>query len=82
MYLRIACLMLPLIASEAIAQSPPPSTSQQLACSAFRHNPNGSWSSLTSVTFNGAAIGSGITFNRGVSFGGVDLAAILDQQCP
>jgi hypothetical protein len=57
----------------------------QSICSAFRRNPNGSWTSIQSVTIqgpNGAIqIGPGMTSTRGVAFMGLDLAAWLDANC-
>ena len=54
-------------------------------CSAFRKNPDGSWTSVRSVAINSPTgniqIGTGVTFTRGVLWSGIDLAAYLDQNC-
>ena len=54
-------------------------------CSAFRRNPDGSWTSIGSVSIKGPSgqvqVGTGMTFNRGVLFLGLDIAAWLDQNC-
>lgn len=54
---------------------------QPLSCADFVRNPNGSWSPVRPVTLNGVTMGPGVQFVPGVSFGGVDLASILNQQC-
>jgi hypothetical protein len=54
---------------------------QTVHCSDFTRNPNGSWSALKPITLNGISFGPGVAFTAGVSFGGVDLASILNQQC-
>lgn len=58
---------------------------QESPCSAFQRNPNGSWTSIKSVTINGPngqiQISPGMTFIRGVLFMGLDLAAWLDENC-
>ncbi len=54
-------------------------------CQSFRKNADGSWTSIGSVTINGPngsiQIGPGMTFQRGVLFMGLDLAAWLDENC-
>lgn len=42
----------------------------------FQTNANGSISPRTTVHVNGVTMTPGVTFNRGVSFGGLDIAAI------
>jgi hypothetical protein len=77
----------------AVAQSPSGSTAgqatpsptvaqPQLTCADFRHNPNGSWTPLHPVTLGGVSMGAGVAFSEGVQFGGIDLAAALNKQCP
>ena len=53
-----------------------------LTCSDFARNPDGSWSPVRPVFINGVTMGPGVRFMPGVSFGGVDLASILNRQCP
>jgi hypothetical protein len=54
-------------------------------CSNFRHNSDGSWSPLRSVTIRTgdttAIVAPGVSFATGASFAGVDLAAVLNRQC-
>jgi len=59
---------------------------QQSPCSAFRKNPDGSWTCIKPVTISKPSggeikISPNITFNRGVAFMGVDLAKWLDENC-
>jgi hypothetical protein len=75
-----------IMASSAVAQiTNPPSVSSSatpLTCADFQHNPDGSWSPLHPVTINGVTMGGpGVKFTVGVAFGGVDLAAALNNQC-
>jgi hypothetical protein len=72
----IALSIIGLTAGVAFAQTRP------LTCSDFKRNPNGSWSPLVGITLNGVTMGPGVSFTPGVSFGGVDLASILNQKCP
>jgi hypothetical protein len=60
----------------AVAQNAP------LTCSDFARNPDGSWSPVKPVNVNGVIMGPGVRFTPGVQFGGIDLAAVLNQQCP
>lgn len=54
-------------------------------CADFTHNSDGSWSPLRPVTIRSggttATLAPGVSFNAGVSFGGVDVAAILNRRC-
>lgn len=54
-------------------------------CSAFKKNPDGSWTSVGSATFefqdSKIVINPGMTVRRGVSFSGIDLAQWLDENC-
>lgn len=59
---------------------------QEVPCSAFRNNGDGSWTSIAIVTISSPGgghiqIGPGMTFSRGVRFMGIDLAALLDANC-
>jgi hypothetical protein len=65
-----------LIPALAVAQNVP------LTCADFVRNPDGSWSPMRPVTLNGVTMGPGVKFTPGVSFGGINLAAVLNQQCP
>ncbi|AWN34447.1 hypothetical protein DK427_00700 [Methylobacterium radiodurans] len=57
----------------------------ELDCSRFTHNPDGSWSvkqPLELFSENGRVrISPGPPFKPGLSFGGLDLARMLDEQC-
>jgi hypothetical protein len=58
---------------------PPPSSG--LSCGDFDRNPDGSWSPVREVTVNGVTLGTGAPINQGMSFGGIDLAATLNERC-
>ena len=63
-----------------------PSTSpipagQALTCADFHRLANGSWTPRRPVAVGGVALTPGVSFSRGVSFGGVDVAAVLDASC-
>jgi hypothetical protein len=51
------------------------------ACNDFRHNPDGSWSPLHAVTVGDVTLSPKAAFLPGSQEGGVDLAALLNQQC-
>jgi hypothetical protein len=70
----LAFFVVAVAASQSSAQA-------TLKCSDFVRNPNGSWSPVRPITLNGITMGPGVAFTPGVSFGGVDLATILNQQC-
>ena len=57
----------------------------EIPCEAFKKNPNGSWTCIKPVTIKGPkgeiGIGVGMTFTRGVSFMGINLAELLDKDC-
>jgi len=54
---------------------------QQVPCDAFMRNPNGTWLATRQVTVNGVTMGTGLLLRRGVSFNGLDLAALLEERC-
>jgi hypothetical protein len=56
-------------------------TERPLTCRDFTHNSDGSWTPNVPVSVGGVTMGSGVAFNRGVKFGGMDLAAELDEKC-
>lgn len=45
----------------------------------FRRNLDGSWSVIRPINIGGVAMGPGVSFTRGVSMGGMEVAAVLDQ---
>lgn len=61
-----------------------PAFAEGVTCADFQRSQNG-WSPRTPITIsspNGqVSVGPGVSFSRGVVFGGVDLAAMLDQAC-
>ncbi|HXY57109.1 MAG TPA: hypothetical protein VEH76_00860 [Methylocystis sp.] len=67
-----------LLSSAAPAQQP-------ISCSDFRHNEDGSWTPLKSVTIGGpqrtAQFGPDMTLRAGVVVNGVDLGGLLDVMC-
>ncbi|MBW1998253.1 MAG: hypothetical protein JRJ29_09855 [Deltaproteobacteria bacterium] len=59
--------------------------SVSVACEAFRKNPDGSWTSVQTTIIR-APIGEirispGMTFRKGAKLVGVDVAALLEQDC-
>lgn len=75
--------VLALVASSAHAQQP--TGQMEVDCSRFAHNPDGSWSvkqplELFSETGR-VRISPGPPFKPGMSFGGLDIARMLDEQC-
>lgn len=59
--------------------------SVSVICEAFRKNPDGSWTSLQTTIIR-APIGEirispGMTFRKGAKLVGVDVVAMLDQNC-
>jgi hypothetical protein len=74
---------LALVASSALAQQP--TGQMEVDCSRFTHNPDGSWSvnqPLEIFSDSGRVrISPGPPFKPGMSFGGLDIAKLLDRQC-
>lgn len=68
-----------------VAQAQQPTGQMEVDCSRFTHNPDGSWSvnqPLELFSDGGRVrISPGPPFKRGMSFGGLDIAAMLDRQC-
>lgn len=54
-------------------------------CADFTHNSDGSWSPLRPVSIRSggttATLEPGVSFNTGVTFGGVDVADELNRRC-
>ena len=77
LFRSLAGALLVLLSSEAFAQD--------LACGAFRRNLLGSWSALRLVTIQGPegpiSIRRGRTFRLGEYYKGLNLAALLEQNC-
>jgi len=74
-------LLVPILMSAALAQTATQTASAPLTCADFQRNLNGSWSATHRIELNGVSFGPGVAFTPGVSFGGVDLATVLNQQC-
>ena len=74
---------LELVTGSAHAQQPTGQT--ELDCSRFTHNTDGSWSvkqPLELFSESGRVrISPGPPFKPGMSFGGLDIARMLDEQC-
>ena len=72
-----------LVASAAQAQQP--TGQMELNCSQFTRNPDGSWSVKQPLElFSDAGrvrISPGPPFKPGLSFGGLDIARMLEEQC-
>jgi hypothetical protein len=73
----IAVLLLLLACTEAPAQD--------LPCGSFRRGIGGAWSAVRPATFQGPygqiSVRRGRTFDRGSYYRGLDVAALLEQQC-
>ena len=54
---------------------------QQIPCDAFMRNPNGTWLATRQVTIYGVTMGTGLLLRHGVSFNGLDVAALLEERC-
>ena len=54
---------------------------QQIPCDAFMRNPNGTWLTTRQVTVSEVTMGAGALLRRGISFNGLDLAALLEERC-
>ena len=54
---------------------------QALACADFRRQPDGTWTPRRPVVVGGMTVTPVMSFSRGVSFGGVDPAAVLEARC-
>ncbi len=67
------------------AQAQQPTGQMELDCSRFTRNPDGSWSvkqPLELFSESGRVrIAPGPPFKPGLSFGGLDIARMLDEQC-
>ena len=74
---------LALVASSTLAQQP--TGQMEVDCSRFTHNLDGSWSVnqlLELFSDSGRVwISPGPPFKPGMSFGGLDIAKLLDRQC-
>ena len=57
----------------------------KITCQNFSKNPDGSWNSIVSgdiVEPDGTIrFPPGMTFRKGITFYGIDVVAMLDQQC-
>jgi hypothetical protein len=62
--------------------TPPTLATLHLACSDFKHNADGSWSPLHSLTIRGATMNPGASFNTGAYFNEVDVPGLLNKECP
>jgi hypothetical protein len=77
LFRSLTVVLLVQLSGEALAQGP--------TCSAFRRNLLGSWSALRLITIQGPegpiSIRRGRTFRLGESYKGLNLAALLEQNC-
>ncbi len=60
---------------------------QPIDCKLFQRNQDGTWSPTQAVTIRNNAgmeisMSAGTSFRSGTSLSGVDIAALLDTQCP
>lgn len=63
------------------SETPPTLAPLHLACSDFKHNADGSWSPLHSLTLRGTTMNPGASFNTGAYFNEVDLPGLLNKEC-
>jgi hypothetical protein len=74
-----AILLVSALTIPAIAQ-------QRVPCDDFQHNQDGSWTPKHSMTLKGpngeVRIEPTVSFRSGTTFMGIDLAEILQQDCP
>jgi HdeA/HdeB family len=82
-HFKIAIVAMALI---AIGLSVPQAQSQDLPCDSFMKNRDGSWSALRDAQIPGAGdrlvIRAGSVLRPGAAIKGLDLATMLDRQCP
>jgi hypothetical protein len=92
-YRYLATAILSLVAFQAAAETAPPAQgpaplSASFPCDAFVKNPDGSWTPTRDVNIvmpNGrevVTVGSAVSFHPGKELRGLDVAALLEQQCP
>jgi hypothetical protein len=65
----------------ALSETPATLASLHLACSDFKHNADGSWSPVHSLSLRGATMNPGASFNTGAYFNEVDLPGLLNKEC-
>jgi hypothetical protein len=69
-------------AQAAATEAPAPKLKDlHLSCSDFKHNPDGSWSALHPVQVGADKMPPGVAFREGVAISGVDVGALLNQEC-
>ena len=69
-------------AQAAATEAPAPKLKDlHLSCSDFKHNPDGSWSPLHPVQVGEDKMVPGASFREGVAMSGVDVGALLNQEC-
>ena len=92
-YRYLAAVVLSLVAFQSAAETAPPTEgpaplSKTFPCDAFVKNPDGSWTPTRDVNIvmpNGGdvlTVGSTVSFHPGKAVRGLDVAALLEQQCP
>ncbi len=65
--------------AQVIALAPTPHDAQ---CEDFTHEPNGMWRPNGPIMVgNGMQMGPGVSFSEGASFGGIDIAHVLNEHC-
>jgi hypothetical protein len=72
-----------LIASTSLGQTPPmtPRLPQNASCKDFRQNPDGSWTVLRPSAISGVQVSPGHVLVVNAYYGGLDLAARLNERC-
>jgi hypothetical protein len=89
----LAIIVLSLASFQSAAETAPPAEgpaplSKTFPCDAFVKNPDGSWTPTRDVNIvmpNGGdvlTVGSAASFHPGKEIRGLDVAALLERQCP
>lgn len=78
----VALFVLPATAmGQIVIQRGGDATNVHIKCADYQRNQDGSWAPVHAVTINGTTLNPGVSFSEGQSFGGVNLAAQLNQHC-
>jgi hypothetical protein len=92
-YRFMATVVLSFVTFQSAAQTDPPAQgpeplSARFPCDAFVKNPDGSWTPTRDVNIalpdsrEVLTVGTAVSFHPGKTIRGVDLAALLEKQCP
>lgn len=68
-------------ASRQQAPQEPTLKSLKLTCGDFKHNQDGSWSTVHAVEWGTVGVPANVSFKPGITLNGVDIAAVLNKEC-